>query len=620
MCGIAGISGKWMQENHLKWLDAMKGAMQHRGSDDHGSIQWDDCSLGHQRLSIIDTSSDGHQPMVDGSENVVVVYNGEIYNFIELRQLLKGNYEFKTDSDTEVLIAAYLRWGREFVNYLNGMFAIAIYDKQLHELLLIRDRVGEKPLYFFEKNQTLFFASEIRSLLATGESSAVVDQEALVQYVTYQTVWNPLTIVHGIFSLLPGEMRVWKDGGWIMTKRYWNVQDIPSVKENRSKDEVVKEVRSHLDRSVQWRMRCDVSFGAFLSGGVDSSAVVGLMSQFSQQPISTFSIGFDDSRFDESEYAQIVASRYATNHHPIQLTTEYFLDSVLPALDAMDHPSGDGVNSFVVAKVTREQGIKMALSGSGGDEVFGGYPIFHRIMQSRSLRKMIPPIAFNGPILETLLSKRWNKVQVNRLLPLLRSKRRSDELVFASDRMMIDTHLLQDIVNIADQSWLPANHWKSQDSDHLYQSISAAEMNAYLSHVLLRDADQMSMAHTLEVRVPLIDHELVEFVLSLPDEYKVGKWDKSLLIQATKDLIPETSYNRKKKGFVFPWESWIKGPLRSFCESELLGLKDIPIFEAVGLEENWNRFIAGDNQIPWNYFWYLVVLSHWMKKNNVKFS
>lgn len=620
MCGIAGISGKWMANQHEEWLESMKKAIQHRGFDDHGSVHIDECSLGHQRLSIIDTSGDGHQPMSDHSGNVIVVYNGEIYNFIELKQLLRGTYDFKTESDTEVLLAAYLRWGKEFVHYLNGMFAIAIYDKTTQELILIRDRLGEKPLYFFEKEKTLFFCSEIRGLLATGETSAVIDQEALVQYVTYQTVWNPLTIVQGIYSMMPGEMRVWKDGVWALTKRYWDVQQIPSAIENRSKEDVIKEVRSHLERSVQWRMRCDVSFGAFLSGGVDSSAVVGLMSQFSQQPISTFSIGFEDNRFDESEYAQIVASKYNTSHHPIQLTSNDFFDQVIPALDAMDHPSGDGVNSYVVAKTTAAQGIKMALSGSGGDEVFGGYPIFQRIQQSQSIRRLIPPVSFNGPVLESLLSKKWNKVQVNRLLPLLRAKTRTDELVFEADRMMIDTRLLQDFVSLADRPWLPQNYWIAKDGQHLYQSISSAEMNAYMSHILLRDADQMSMAHTLEVRVPLIDHELVEFILALPDEYKLGKFDKHLLIQATKDLIPESSYNRKKKGFVFPWESWMKGPLRDFCETELSCLKDIPIFEALQVQENWTRFVLGDNKMPWNYFWHLVVLSHWIKKNNVRFS
>jgi asparagine synthase (glutamine-hydrolysing) len=620
MCGIAGISGSWKREHHLSWLEAMKKAMLHRGNDDEGMVQLDDCSLGHQRLSIIDTSKDGHQPMSDPTDRVTVVYNGEIYNFIELRQLLKGAFEFKTESDTEVLIAAYLKWGKEFVQYLNGMFSIAIYDNNTGELLLVRDRLGEKPLYYFEKNETLFFASEMRSLLATGESSAVVDQTALIQYVTYQTVWNPLTIVEGIFSLMPGEMRVWKEGSWQMKKRYWDVQEIPSSNELRSKEEVVKEVRSHLERSVQWRMRCDVSFGAFLSGGVDSSAVVGLMSQFSTQAISTFSIGFDDPQFDESEFAQIVASRYNTQHHPIKLTANDFFDAVIPALNAMDHPSGDGVNSYVVAQVTAAQGIKMALSGSGGDEVFGGYPIFHRMLQSRTIRNWIPPISFRGPVLETLLSKKWNKVQVNRLLPLLRAKRRTDALIFTADRMMVDTDLLQDFVKDSSQVWLPENYWKTHDETHLYQSISSAEMNAYMSHILLRDADQMSMAHTLEVRVPLIDHELVEFVVALPDEYKMGQYDKNLLIQATKDLIPESTYKRKKKGFVFPWESWMKGPLRSFCEQELLQLKDLPIFEAIGLEENWNRFVQGDKRIPWNYFWHLVVLSHWIKKNNVRFS
>jgi len=620
MCGIVGIVGKDNSEQYAHCLEVMKQAIRHRGFDDHGSIHVDDCYLGHQRLSIIDTSMDGHQPMESVDGDIVVVYNGEIYNFIELKQLLRSNFTFKTESDTEVLIAAYLRWGVEFVHYLNGMFAIALYDKRSQELLLIRDRLGEKPLYFFEKDGTLYFASEIRSLLSTGKSSSKVDSQALIQYVTYQTVWNPLTIVEGIYSLMPGEYRIWKDGEWLIQKQYWQVGDIDSSNEKRSKTEVVKEVRSHLDRSVQWRMRSDVPFGAFLSGGVDSSAVVGLMSQFSLQPISTFSIGFEEKQFDESIYSNEVAKRYNTKHHPIQLTTSDFFDAVMPALEAMDHPSGDGVNSFVVAQVTRAQGIKMALSGSGGDEVFGGYPLFKRMHDSRFIRKYMPPISFQGPVIEKLLGKRWNKIQVNRLLPLLRSKDRSDALLFLSDRKMIDERLIEDFVGASAWGVTPQNVWKDRDHDHLYQSISAAEMSAYMSHILLRDADQMSMAHTLEVRVPLIDHELVSFVLALPDEYKMGQWDKQLLIQATQDLIPASAYQRKKKGFVFPWESWMKGPLKGFCQSELEGLFEIPIFNAIGLEENWNRFVQNDKSIPWNYFWHLVVLSHWLKRNNVRFS
>jgi asparagine synthase (glutamine-hydrolysing) len=620
MCGVAGIIGDWRRENHGEWLDLMKSAMVHRGSDDHGTHVVDNCTLGHQRLSIIDTGVSGHQPMISNDQKVVIVFNGEIYNFIELKQLLKSEYDFKTHSDTEVIIAAYQRWGRDFVKYLNGMFAIAIYDQEKHELLMVRDRLGEKPLYWIEHENTLFFSSEIRSLLSAQVIDPVVDETALMQYVTYQTVWNPRTIVKDVFSFLPGEMKIWSGGKFTESFQYWSPQELESAQEKDSRELVQKIVRGHLERSVEWRMRSDVPFGAFLSGGVDSSVIVGLMAQYSHHAVSTFSIGFEEKQFDESEYAQLIAKKYNTDHHTIVLRANDFLSGIIPALDAMDHPSGDGVNSYVVAKVTREQGVKMALSGLGGDEVFGGYPIFGRLKNSDFWRSKMPSVAVHSRVLKSLLSMKWNAVQVNRMMNFLGSTSKDDFAMYKADRTLTDLQAMQEFSEEQFAEIFPLSAWRDKGKGQLYQSISAAEMSSYMSHVLLRDGDQMSMAHTLEVRVPFLDHELIEYVLGLSDELKIGSWDKNLLIQSCSDLLPREIYDRKKKGFTFPWESWMRGPLVSFCSDALSDIFDIPIFSTLELEEQWNRFLLGDKKVPWNYFWHLVVLSHWLKKNNVRFS
>ncbi len=620
MCGVAGIIGDWRREKHGEWLESMKLTMVHRGSDDQGTHVVDNCTLGHQRLSIIDTGKSGHQPMFSNDEKLVIVFNGEIYNFIELKQLLQSEYAFKTHTDTEVIIAAYQRWGRDFVKYLNGMFAIAIYDIQKQELLMVRDRLGEKPLYWMERENTLFFSSEIRSLLSTEVIDPVVDETSLMQYVTYQTVWCPRTIVKDIFSFLPGEMKVWKEGRFVESFQYWSPQNIEPSHEMDSKVLVQKMVRGHLERSVEWRMRCDVPFGAFLSGGVDSSVIVGLMSQFSEHAVSTFSIGFEEKEFDESEYAQIIAKKYNTNHHTIFLKSSDFLSGVMPALDAMDHPSGDGINSFVVSKVTREQGVKMALSGLGGDEVFGGYPIFGRLKKSDFWRSKLPSFSFHSDTLKSLLSLKWNSVQVNRMINFFGATSKDNFSMYRSDRTLTDLKELQDFSEEQFADVFPLNVWKDKGVDQLYQSVSAAEMSSYMAHVLLRDGDQMSMAHTLEVRVPFLDHELVEYVVGLSDNLKMGPWDKNLLIQSCCDLLPREIYDRKKKGFTFPWEIWMRGPLASFCSEALRDIFDIPIFTSLNLEEQWNRFLNGDKKVSWNYFWHLVVLSYWLKKNNVRFS
>jgi asparagine synthase (glutamine-hydrolysing) len=584
----------------------MMNAMQHRGNDDCGVFHDDSISLGHQRLSIIDTSLDGHQPMFSNDENVVVVFNGEIYNYIELKAELSSFYSFKTNSDTEVIIAAYLMHGLDFVQHLNGMFAIALWDKRTQELHLFRDRLGEKPLYYSTIDGSFLFASEIRSILASDWVPRKMNHDALLFYRVYQTVWNPQTMVKGIMSLPPGHRMLVTKNGEVSIEEYWSLNNIQPLEET-SPEAAQKMVRQELERSISWRMRADVDFGAFLSGGVDSSIVVALMAKMSSRTIKTFSIEFNEAEFDESEFSSLIALQYKTDHTRLVLSPEDFLKNIEPALKAMDHPSLDGVNSFVVSKVTREQGVKMALSGLGGDELFGGYPIFERLCRSAYWRKFLPQLKSIPGF--SLIKKRWNVIQQEKLQVMFSRGKWSDRFLYALDRSIIPHQ---------DPLPFPSDFWTDSPRSHLMRSLSIAEMKSYMQHILLRDADQMSMASTLEVRVPLIDHQLVEKVIALPDALKRGKFPKQLLIDSCQDLIPEEIYNRKKKGFAFPWKIWMRGPLNDFCSSYLNKIANQPQLRDLSLKTKWDGFINGDDSYPWNYFWHWIVLAYWMEENKIE--
>ena len=327
----------------------------------------------------------------------------------------------------------------------------------------------------------------------------------------------------------------------------------------------------------------------------------------SERPIKTFSIAFNEADFDESEFSSLIALQYKTDHTRLVLSPEDFLKNIEPALKAMDHPSLDGVNSFVVSKVTREQGVKMALSGLGGDELFGGYPIFERLCRSAHWRRFLPQLKSIPGF--SLVKKRWNVIQQEKILAMVSKGNWSNPFLYALDRSILPG-----------TSPLPfdATFWSESPRTHLMRSLSIAEMKSYMQHVLLRDADQMSMASTLEVRVPLIDYQLVEKVIALPDALKRGKFPKQLLIDSCTDLIPESIYNRKKKGFAFPWKLWMRGPLKEFCTNYLNGIADQPQLMKLSLKTKWEGFINGDDSYPWNYFWHWIVLAYWMEENKIE--
>lgn len=620
MCGLNGIVALSSEGGDLaERVERMNVALAHRGPDDGGVFSDDRVSLGHRRLSIIDLSNAGHQPMQSADGRYVIVFNGEIYNFRELRSEL--DYPFRSHTDTEVLLAAWQAWGENCIGRLIGMFAFAVWDRVQGELHLVRDRLGKKPVYYYHDGGHLVFSSEMRAVLASGLVPRRLNADALVDFLRYQTVHQPSTIVEGVRLLPAGTHMKIKDREPEI-RSYWTplqARQQPGI----SRPAAMKAVRDTLQKAVQRRLVADVPFGAFLSGGIDSSAIVALMSQVTDK-VSTFSVSFAEEEFSEARYARMVAEKYNTDHHEIQLTPEHFLRLLPDALDHMDHPSGDGPNTYVVSKVTRDAGITMALSGLGGDELFAGYSIFERSLRLRNLGWLnVVPRPLRAAA-GNILYKMKPSIATAKVSGILGKPRLSALSAYPFNRQV---YLDDQVLAILNRGRLPQNCadalLEELSTDARFRSlpllsqVSVAEMVTYMQHVLLRDTDQMSMAHALEVRVPFLDHELVELVLGLPDEIKYPHTPKQLLVESLGDLLPPEIVNRPKMGFTLPYERWMKEDLYGFCDERLNRLADRAEFDGSVVRSNWADFIEGKRTISWSRIWMLVVLEHWLEKNGV---
>ncbi len=624
MCGINGIYGLKNLTDVKSTLIRMNQAIQHRGPDSTGVVIHDEIGLGHQRLAIIDLKDESNQPFVSQDKRYTLIFNGEVYNFKEVRARL--DYSFKTESDTEVVLAAYMEWGEKCLSAFNGMFAFAIWDDLEKSLFVARDRLGIKPLYFHHSKDQFVFSSEIRGLLASGLVPANLSTPALVDYLRYQTVHTPNTILDGVQMLPPGTwMKLTHDE--VKTREYWNLSSNYSQKGSRmAPDDVKKEVRSLLTASVERRLISDVSFGAFLSGGIDSSAVVGLMSQVSDKTVKTFSVTFDESEFSEARYAKMVAEKFGTQHTEIKLTPQDFLRDLPDALNAMDHPSGDGPNTFVVSRVTKEAGVTMALSGLGGDELFAGYDIFKRsvsLHEKRYLQSFPKALRQIGGKLLQLIKP---SVSSDKIYEILKGDRMNFEYTYPLSRQVLLDHKLVDLLQ---KEKLPENAVFNIVNDRLgvdssgitlplLSKVTYAEIYTYMQNVLLRDTDQMSMAHALEVRVPFLDHELAEFVFGLGDSVKYPTYPKKLLVESLGELLPKEIVHRPKMGFTFPWESWMRTELKGFCEERLHSFATRDEINGRHLISMWSDFLAGRKSCKWSHLWYIIVLENWLDANGVK--
>ena len=617
MCGIGGIVGNSNPGKRRAALQLISDRMIHRGPDASGFFEDDDVSLCHRRLSVIDLSDAANQPMEDSSGRYVLVFNGEIYNYREVRDSLP-DYPFRTNSDTEVILAAYAAWGPGCLAHFNGMYGLAIWDKLEKCLFLTRGRLGVKPLYFCQAEDSFIFASELRAVLAGIKSAPRLHLNGIYNFLLYQSVYGPDTPVEGIEQLMPGEYALYKQGR-LDRYTYWRIEDAVPFEKGIDKQTVQKQVRQLLTESVQRRMVSDVPLGAFLSGGIDSSAVVGLMAECSEQPIHTFAITFREPEFDESRYSTLIARRFNTRHTSILLHPQDFLESFPDALQAMDNPSGDGFNTYLVSKVTKQAGITVALSGIGGDELFAGYGSFERWLRLHRQRSWQLPRTLRSLAGRAFLSMR-RTIRAERMAHLLSAESGSIEWIYPGLRHVIAPVRARTLLNGVDGCFDRMHLILAERKDGfqklpLLSQYSAAELLGYTLNVLLKDTDQMSMASALEVREPFFDYKLVEYVLGIPDELKYPTYPKSLLVESLKPMLPDEIVHRPKMGFTLPWKNWLHTELRSWCTARLASIADRPEFDGDAVRKIERAFFRNPESKEWMPVFQLAVLEDWLTKN-----
>lgn len=606
MCGINGIIGASIEDSKLI-VTAMNNSMKHRGPDDSGSFVNEAIGFGQTRLSIIDLSAAGHQPMFSYDGTICITFNGEIYNFKSLKSQL-NDYPFKTHTDTEVIIAAYMKWGISCVEKLDGMFAFVLHDSKQNKQFLVRDRLGVKPLYYYQTNDgNLLFASEVRSILASSVIKRKLNSIGLGDYLTFQTIPGDSTLIDGI-KMLPSGSYMTVQNKVYNIQSYWSISNYKGVETDQKL--AIKTTRDLFFKAVEKRLMSDVPLGAFLSGGIDSSAVVAAMYECGSS-INSYNINFNEKQFSEAKYADLIAKKFKTNHTQIDLQAEEFLNIFPDALRALDQPSWDGVNTYVVSKAVKGAGISVALSGVGGDEWFGGYPVFKQL-GGGSLEKLKYIPQSIRQLISTVVNFSKQDYGAAKKFELLASDMSIENSYYAIRKLFTQEQIKAILINKTG-----FNHSYHPHSNQ-YKDISIAEWENYLKPMLLRDTDQMGMAHALEIREPFLDYQLVEYVLSLPDEFKKGNAPKSLLVDAMGDLIPNEIVHRPKMGFVLPWQQWLKKELKSIVNEGLDVLSQHPQFNSQTIHELRSNYFSNNKNIRWNMILNLAVLGIWIKNNNIE--
>ncbi len=579
MCGIVGKYNFGNKEPVDKGLiSKMCHEIIHRGPDDEGFYVKDYIGLGMRRLSIIDLES-GHQPIFNEDNTILIVLNGEIYNFLDLRQFLeKKGHKFFTKSDTETLAHAYESYGIEFIKKIRGMFAFALWDENKKILILARDRLGKKPLYYFEKNGTLWFCSEIKSMLVDPEIQRRVDLQALDYFLSFNYIPAPLTIFQGIKKLPPGTMLICENGQ-IKIEKYWSLDN--SFQNAMDENECAEHIYQLLSESVKMRLISDVPLGAFLSGGIDSSIIVGLMTEHSNSPVKTFSIGFTEDEFSELKYARVIAKRFSTDHHEYIVTSD--VKELIPNLVwHYGEPIGDSsaIPTYYVSKVTRRS-VTVALCGDGGDELFAGYgkyPIIENIISKNSLNALLRRI-----VTKLILNKDLNFLSVNNIFKRIQNflgyrfstpHERDLRWITRFESSFKNNLYTPEIKNSIQDHW-PRSFYYSKiaesPNEDILSRISFMDLTSYLPDDLLIKADIASMANSLELRSPFLDQKFVEFAARIPNSLKVRNGQsKYILKKAFAKLLPKEILGRKKMGFAVPMDKWLRGELNGLAYETLL--------------------------------------------------
>jgi len=639
MCGITGFfdfKATMPNPELLALVEGMAAKIAHRGPDSFGV--WGDASiglaLGHRRLSIVDLSEAGHQPMVSYSGRLVITYNGEIYNAPELRkELIAKGCQFQGHSDTEVILEACEVWGvAATCQKLIGMFAFIVWDKQNKQLFLARDRLGIKPLYWGFNSGILFFGSQLKSFSVHPAWKAEIDTDALTSYFRFNYVPTPISIFRGMQKLIPGTVLSVNPRGQTQETRFWNFQEIVeagiSNRRARLDHELIEELDSLLRDAVKRRMVADVPLGAFLSGGIDSSTVVALMQAQSEAPIKTFSIGFHEQGYDEAKYAALVAKHLGTDHHELYLHANE-AQAIIPDLPVwFDEPFADAsqIPTFLVSRMAREQ-VKVSLSGDGGDELFAGYS---RYLLGHSIWRWMKLLPYwirkrSAQGIRKIKPQHWD--QMAYILPTsLRPRLMGDKAYKVADMMMMpsDRHFYRSLIShwenpeeiVLGGREVETYPWSGAENipfKNFIEQMQFFDTLTYLPDDILTKVDRASMALGLEARVPLLDHRVVEFSWQLPLHMKIrqgkGKW---LLRQVLNRYVPSQLIDRPKMGFGVPIGEWLRGPLREWAEDLLSDdrLKNQGLLNPELIRTRWMEHLSAC--CNWQYsLWGVLMFQAW---------
>jgi asparagine synthase (glutamine-hydrolysing) len=580
MCGILGqiLSQPTDKTDFLASLSQLN----HRGPDDSGVYFDDNIALGQTRLSIVDLSEKGHQPMISECGNYVIVYNGEIYNFKEIKQdLISKKYKFNSLTDTEVILNGFIEYKEGILNKLNGMFAFCIYNKSTKEFFLARDRSGIKPLYYYDKDKRFVFSSELKPLKKYSHSA---NFDAKILFLLLGYIPEPVTMYKDV-SVFPaghygyyknGELRVVKYDDYLFERKI-----------SKPYKESVQDVSKLLNKSIKRHLISDAPIGVFLSGGLDSSIITSIASKY-KKDLHTLSLVFDDKGFSEEPYQNLIIKKYNTKHSKCLINEQIFLDTIDDFFTSIDQPTIDGINTYLISQAAKNNGLKAVLSGIGADEIFYGYPSFKYAKRLDFLKK-IPYSIIN--ILTN--SHKYKKLELLKI---------ENELSFyLPTRGVFSPSQISSILNIKESKvyQVITNIWQTYNSEkikNIEDKISYFELNLYMKNQLLRDADVFGMANSLEIRVPFLDKDLVDYVLRIEPQQKFGINNKIILVDAVKHLLPDLITNRPKMGFVLPFERWFKNNIHLFS-----------------IDNNFKKkFMNG--QLHWSKIWALIILDKFDEK------
>ncbi len=621
MCGIAGIVGIGSVE-YRGAIIQMMAAMEHRGPNDSGLwvSKSGQCILGHRRLAILDLSNSAHQPMNSCNSRFVLSYNGECYNYLELRKELEGKgVRFRSSGDTEVVLEALARDGIGILHRLNAMFALALWDEQEKRLLLARDRFGQKPLYWTRFRDGLLFASEVRALLASGLVERRISKTGLRSFLSYGSVQGPDTIVAGVRLLPRASTLSVRVGQSPQQTPYWEPQ--------RGQQPVsATDLRDCFVAAVQRHLISDVPIGIFLSGGVDSSVVTASACKAAKGVVKSLAVVFPDQpRESEGVHARRVAQSTGANHTEIPVTGRDMLSMLDDALDRIDQPTVDAINTYIVSQAARQAGLTVALSGVGGDELFGGYSTFTEVPRLLNYRNMVGPVrSFLRRLLKrsTPTKPLWSK-----LLDILDAPARFVPVYLNRRKLFTSRWLRALMLTIREEDWISGlDPERETGLESLAEgrsspdAVAQLELESYMGQTLMRDADVMGMACSLEIRSPFLDAEFATLALAQPPESRlprngVRKW---ALIEAFRDWVPEENWQRAKQGFGLPFEIWLRHELRERVEDEVDSLvHESGVFNVLAIRTLWERFQKSSATVGWGRPWALFILSQYLRQHRL---